>query len=1054
MKKYIVSAVFALGIIISPSFAHASSSGLTSTQIGSIMSVLESFGVDQATLSNVSSALNSTPATTVAPPTLNTPIINTATTTAPAVPMTTTTVTTPVTTPAPSTTPTVTISANPTTMPVGMTVFVTWSSTNATVCAPSSGVWSGSGSMQTSGTIGFTPNQPGTYTFGITCVSSAGVASTPAIATFIVTGTAIPAPVPTPTAVIVPGSAMITFGQSTTLTWSSQNAISCSASGSTDWSGTKATSGSATVTPNSAGIYYYVITCTNSAGTTSSPAIATVAVTAAPVTTPIPVVTAVPTVTISASPTSLTSISQSTVLSWSTKGGTSCSIAGFSPSVSASDGSASSTIYPGKTTTYTITCTNSAGTSSASVTVTVATTPITAAPTVTISANPASVSGISQSTVLTWSSTNATSCTLSNGSWTMPAGVGSGASSTVIPGSTTTYTVTCTGPVGTNSASTTVSVTTAPNITFFATQTSLTTGQSTTLTWSSVNATSCSASGSTDWSGTKATSGTETVTPNSAGTYYYVITCTNSAGTTSSPATATITVTTPVTTPAPAPSAIPTVTFSVSPKSITLGQAVNLTWSSSNADGCTASGSKDWVGSGFGAAFRSARGSSTVYPTVTGNSTYIIPCTNSTSGLTSTPSSVTVTVAAAQVTPAPVPTPAPAATPTVTISASSQNISVGQSTTLSWSSQNATSCSASGTNDWTGTKTTSGSATVTPGSVGTYYYAITCTNSAGTTSSPAVATVTINPAPAAAVPTVTVSASPTTITSGQSTTITWSSTNSTYCTGTGSGDGSWFGTKAASGIVTITPPSNIGTATYVVYCANSAGAGASASATITINPAPVVAPISITPTVAISASPLSITVGQPATLTWSSTNATSCTAYGGNWSGSQNTNGSITMSPSSAGSYTYSIACYAGVNTITASATVNVTSAPTASPIACPSWGCNRPAPIKIQSLDSSAAAINALDGLSGSNNSASQTQPQTSFSYVWNNDLQIGSPYSADVKALQTALTKEGLYSGDITGGFYDQTYLAVKAFQEKYGIKASGYAGLITRAKLNEIY
>ena len=52
-------------------------------------------------------------------------------------------------------------------------------------------------------------------------------------------------------------------------------------------------------------------------------------------------------------------------------------------------------------------------------------------------------------------------------------------------------------------------------------------GTNITLTWSSTNATSCTASGS--WSGALATSGTQTVTPPSATTYNYTITCSDSS---------------------------------------------------------------------------------------------------------------------------------------------------------------------------------------------------------------------------------------------------------------------------------------------------------------------------------------------------------------------------------------------------------------------------------------------------------------------------------------------------------------------------------------------
>lgn len=69
---------------------------------------------------------------------------------------------------------------------------------------------------------------------------------------------------------------------------------------------------------------------------------------------------------------------------------------------------------------------------------------------------------------------------------------------------------------------------------------SIAVGGSTTLTWSSVNATGCTASGS--WSGALATSGSQTVMPASAGTDMYTLTCANAAGT-SAAATATLTVT-------------------------------------------------------------------------------------------------------------------------------------------------------------------------------------------------------------------------------------------------------------------------------------------------------------------------------------------------------------------------------------------------------------------------------------------------------------------------------------------------------------------------------
>jgi subtilase family protein len=69
----------------------------------------------------------------------------------------------------------------------------------------------------------------------------------------------------------------------------------------------------------------------------------------------------------------------------------------------------------------------------------------------------------------------------------------------------------------------------APSLT--ASASSVTSGTAVTLTWQSYNTSSCTAGG--DWSGSLASSGTQTVTPSSAGAYSYTLTCTNSVGTSS-----------------------------------------------------------------------------------------------------------------------------------------------------------------------------------------------------------------------------------------------------------------------------------------------------------------------------------------------------------------------------------------------------------------------------------------------------------------------------------------------------------------------------------------
>jgi subtilisin family serine protease len=65
----------------------------------------------------------------------------------------------------------------------------------------------------------------------------------------------------------------IYIGNTVTLTWTTSNASTCTASGS--WSGSKALSGSETLTPDSEGQKNYTLTCSNSAGTSTSRTVST-----------------------------------------------------------------------------------------------------------------------------------------------------------------------------------------------------------------------------------------------------------------------------------------------------------------------------------------------------------------------------------------------------------------------------------------------------------------------------------------------------------------------------------------------------------------------------------------------------------------------------------------------------------------------------------------------------------------------------------------------------------------------------------------------------------
>ena len=85
---------------------------------------------------------------------------------------------------------------------------------------------------------------------------------------------------------------------------------------------------------------------------------------------------------------------------------------------------------------------------------------------------------------------------------------------------------------------------------------------------------------------------------------------------------------------------------------------------------------------------------------------------------------------------------------------------------------------------------------------------------------------------------------------------------------------------------------------------------------------------SMTPTsINISVNPTTVIAGRSVTLMWSATSGTMCTASGA-WSGSQPASGTMTITPTAAGTETFDLTCSSGIySSSTASATLTVTAA-------------------------------------------------------------------------------------------------------------------------------
>jgi len=79
------------------------------------------------------------------------------------------------------------------------------------------------------------------------------------------------------------------------------------------------------------------------------------------------------------------------------------------------------------------------------------------------------------------------------------------------------------------------------------------------------------------------------------------------------------------------------------------------------------------------------------------------------------------------------PQPDPIQTISVSLSTSNLEVEVGTSSTLTWSSTNAQSCTASG--NWSGTKTTSGNEEVIINNSGSNIYNLSCSSSSATSGS-------------------------------------------------------------------------------------------------------------------------------------------------------------------------------------------------------------------------------------------------------------------------------------------------------------------------------
>jgi hypothetical protein len=246
-----------------------------------------------------------------------------------------------------------------------------------------------------------------------------------------------------------------------------------------------------------------------------------------------------------------------------------------------------------------------------------------------------------------------------------------------------------------------------------------------TLTWTSRDVSSCTASGS--WSGSEPTSGSATITaPTTAGSYEYTLTCAGEGSSSGLSATATATEVVSTSTTLTAPTFTTALTASSTTPAV--GATIDLSWAVSGATACTASGGDGTDGwSGSEPTSSPTGGTAITVSTTAGQYTYALNCMGAGGSVAQT---VEVKVGSAPT--GPVFTTALTATPST--------VAPGGTFVLSWATTGATACTASGGNTsaaWSGVEPTSsptGGVSLTASTTsGTYAYVLSCSGPTGST---------------------------------------------------------------------------------------------------------------------------------------------------------------------------------------------------------------------------------------------------------------------------------------------------------------------------------
>ena len=409
-------------------------------------------------------------------------------------------------------------------------------------------------------------------------------------------------------------------------------------------------------------------------------------------------------------------------------------------------------------------------------------------------------------------------------------------------------------------------------------------GEGATFSWSSRNADSCTAEGQGEYTfnNAVATTGSYQQTYQQQGTQTLTLNCTR-AGAATATATASLTITPPQ----------PTVGVRFSPESILTGQSSTLSYTSTDAQGCEGTITGEHAGT---YPFETS-GSDTLTYQQPGEVLFTLTCSGA-GGSASASARLMVT----------------APQPTVTAIWTPASILVGESSTLSYASQDAQSCEASLTGEFesAGPAETSGSFSRSFNQPGEVVFSYSCTGVGGTATTRTTLTVTAPPL------SVETSWLPDHIGAGEASTIRYSSQNAQSCQATLEGEQRAAGPVEPSGSARFTfsqPGEQVFTFTCTAF-----GRSATAQARLTVT--------AEAPAVTAIWTPSAIQIGESATVNFASQRAQSCqgTLTGEHaGAGPVETNGSLSNTFNQPGDVVFTYSCTGVGGTSTTRTTLSVT---------------------------------------------------------------------------------------------------------------------------------